>query len=330
MRSRPSPTRAAGRSRSGPAAKSTPPTSRSYGTLTLAPGPSVAAATRLTNTGTSPLYFNGGSRTFIGTPQTAGQNLALVDLHGQNAIVAGGLFVNNGFVGDSTGSGATIVADFGSLVKGAGTFANSVITQNGGKFQAGNSPGIAHFGHLVLGPGGTQAYNWQINNAMGSAGGFQEGPFPDLRSGWGLMSVEQVADPLLSVTSSGDLTWSATMAPGAQFQMSLQTLLNPTPAGTDNPGSMANFDPRTQYIWKIVQWQGNYTGPTDDGALTATADFDLTNFVNPHPGTFSLHLGTGPFDFKAIDLVYTPVPEPGTLALLGLAAVGGWRWRRRW
>ena len=106
-----------------------------------------------TNTGTSPLYFNGGSRTFIGTPQTAGQNLALVDLHGQNAIVAGGLFVNNGFVGDSTGSGATIIADFGSLVKGVGTFANRVITQNGGKFQAGNSPGKAGFGHLTLGPG---------------------------------------------------------------------------------------------------------------------------------------------------------------------------------
>jgi autotransporter-associated beta strand protein len=78
---------------------------QSYGTVSLIPGPSAAQPTRLTNLGTSPLGFNGGSRTFIGTPQTVGQNLALVDLHGQNAVVAGGLFVNNGFVGDSTGRG---------------------------------------------------------------------------------------------------------------------------------------------------------------------------------------------------------------------------------
>jgi hypothetical protein len=111
-----------------------------YGVLLLNPGPSTARATRLNNVGSSPLYFNGGSRAFIATPQTAGQNLTLVDLHGQNAVVAGGLVVNNGFVGDITASGGTIVADFGSLVKGAGTFANAVITQNGGKFQAGNGP----------------------------------------------------------------------------------------------------------------------------------------------------------------------------------------------
>ena len=140
---------------------------QSYGTADVDPGPSAAAATWLTNTGTSPLSFNGGSRTFIGTPQTAGQNLALVDLHGQNAVVAGGLFVNNGFVGDSTGSGRRSSPTSGSLVKGAGTFANAVITQNGGKFQAGNSPGKATFGQLMLGPGGTQNFNWQINNATG-------------------------------------------------------------------------------------------------------------------------------------------------------------------
>ena len=75
-------------------------------------------------------------------------------------------------------------------MKGAGTFANPVITQNGGKFQAGNSPGKATFGQLILGPGGTQNFNWQINNATGTAG-----PSADANnqvSGWSLLSAEQI------------------------------------------------------------------------------------------------------------------------------------------
>jgi fibronectin-binding autotransporter adhesin len=295
---------------------------QSYGTLTLAPGVSSSLATWLTNLGSAPLGFNGGSRTFIGTPQTAGQNLALVDLHGQNAIVAGGLFVNNGFVGDSTASGATVIADYGALVKGAGTFANAVVTQNGGKFQAGNSPGIARFGQLVLGPGGTQAFNWQINNATGVPG-----PPPDANnqvSGWGLLSSEKLVDPFTGLTSTGDLTWTSTTAAGTQFNMALQTLINPITVGQDTQGAMANFNasnpPGGQYLWKFVSWQGTYTGPTGDAALSNTVLFDASNFVNPidAAGKFSLHYnGAG----KEIDVVYA-VPEPGTLVLVGLTAVG--------
>jgi hypothetical protein len=48
--------------------------------------------------------------------------VAGIDLHGQNAVVAGGHFVNNGYVENSTNNfqgAATDVADFGSLFKGA-------------------------------------------------------------------------------------------------------------------------------------------------------------------------------------------------------------------
>jgi hypothetical protein len=286
----------------------------------------------LTNVGTSQLFFNGGSRTFIATPQTAGQNLAIVDLKGHNAVVAGGLFVNNGFVGDSTSSGATIIADYGALVKGAGTFANPVITQNGGKFQAGNSPGKATFGQLTIGPGGTQNFNWQINNATGTAG-----PSADQNgqvSGWSLLSAEQLVDPITGLTTTGNLTWTATSVAGAQFNMALQTLINPTTVGNDVQGAMANFDginpPGGQYSWKLIQWQGTYTGPTDDAALTATMLVDKTNFVNPIDpvnGTFKLHYDGAD---KQIDLVYSVVPEPGSLALVGLGGLAaGWAARRK-
>jgi fibronectin-binding autotransporter adhesin len=295
---------------------------QSYGVTTLAPGP-VGQATRLTNLGTAPLGFNSGSRTFLATPATAGQNLALLDLHGHNAVVAGGLFVNNGFVGDSTGGGATIVADYGALVKGAGTFQSSVITQNGGKFQAGNSPGLTRLESLVMGPGGTSAFNWQINNATGTAG-----PSGNPVSGWSLLSAEMLVDPFTGVLSSGDLNWTATGVPGNQLNLSAQTLTNPTVPGNDVQGSMANFDPTQNYTWKLVQWQGNYTGPTTDQALNSTVLFDLSTFVNPRDpmGVVSLHYdGTN----KSIDVVYA-VPEPGTLALVGLGGLAaGWAARRK-
>ena len=68
---------------------------QSYGTLTL--NPAVVGSnqqTLMTNTGSSAMYFNGGSRTFIGTPQTAtsgGQPtfVAGIDLEGKNLVIAG-------------------------------------------------------------------------------------------------------------------------------------------------------------------------------------------------------------------------------------------------
>jgi autotransporter-associated beta strand protein len=154
---------------------------QTYGVVTLLPAAS--GFNQITNAGTSPLSFNGGSRTFLGTPGTAANPTAGIDLHGQNAVVAGGLFVNNGYVVDSVGSGLkTVISDFGSLVKGAGFYQNSVQTVNGGKFQSGNSPGRASFGSFTFGPGGVSDYVFAIDDATGTAG-----PSPDAAghvSGW--------------------------------------------------------------------------------------------------------------------------------------------------
>ena len=303
---------------------------QTYGTLTL--NPAVVGSgqfTLLINTGISPLFFNGGSRTFLGTPQTAGPPnnpnfVAGIDLNGKNAVVAGGLFVNNGFVVDGGAAGtATIVADFGSLVKGAGFFQNGVVTINGGKFQAGNSPGAAAFGRFVLGPGGVNNYVFAIDDATGTAG-----PSPDALghvSGWGLVTVGRVFNSAQHVTTPGDFTWTAT--PGSRLTVSLDTLVNPTTVGADLPGLMDHFDPALPYNWPAVQWAGSYTGPTDPAALDAATAFDTGGFQNPIAGTFGWSLDQGD---RTLALVYTPsaVPEPGTLSLLG-AAAAGWLARRR-
>jgi fibronectin-binding autotransporter adhesin len=297
---------------------------QSYGVLTL--NPAVVGSSQFTeivNTGTSPLFFNGGSRTFLGTPATAGPPsapnfVAGIDLHGQNAEVAGGLFVNNGFVVDSTNSGtgtATIVADFGALVKGAGFFQNTIITQNGGKVQAGNSPGSISFGQFVFGPGGVSNYVFAIDDATGTAG-----PSPNaagLVSGWGLINAIHHSSG--ASTTSGSFTWTAT--PTSKLTVAIDTLVNPTTVGTDVPGLMADFNPNAAYSWPAAQWAGTYSGPTDVAALNAATSFDTSGFVNPIAGTFGWSLNTSS---QTLSLTYTPsaVPEPGTLAFTALAGLG--------
>jgi fibronectin-binding autotransporter adhesin len=306
---------------------------QSYGTLTL--NPAVVGSgqfTELVNSGMSPLFFNGGSRTFLGTPATAGPPnnpsfVAGVDLHGQNAVVAGGLFVNNGFVVDSTNNGtgtATIIADFGALVKGAGYFQNSIITQNGGKVQAGNSPGSASFGRFVFGPGGVSNYVFAIDDATGTAG-----PSPDALghvSGWGLINAVKQSVGL--ATTSGDFTWTAT--PTARLTVAIETLVNPTTVGTDVAGPMVDFNSTTAYSWPAAHWAGTYSGPTGVAALEAATSFDTSGFLNPMAGTFGWSLDSTD---QTLSLTYTPtaVPEPGAFVLTGMAAIG-WVtfWRRRW
>jgi autotransporter-associated beta strand protein len=306
---------------------------QSYGTLTVNPGTVGSGQfTVVTNVGSSPMYFNGGSRGFIGTPATANQNgqptfVAGIDLNGQNAVVTGGLLVNNGFVVDSSSGGAgtaTIIADYGSLVKGAGFYQNPVVTQNGGRVQAGNSPGFASFGRFVFGPGGVSNYVFAIDDATGAAG-----PNPDALghvSGWGLLKA--VRQSVGSITTSGDFTWTAT--PTDRLTVAIDTLVNPTTVGTDVPGLMANFDPTRSYSWLAAQWTGGYAGPNDVAALNAATTFDAGGFANPIAGTFGWSLNP---PSHTLSLVYTPsaVPEPGTLMLVGAATFGfvGWHLRGR-
>ena len=232
-----------------------------FGTLTL--NPAVIGSnqqTLMTNTGSSAMFFNGGSRTFIGTPQTAtsgGQPtfVAGMDLEGKNLVIAGGLFVNNGFVSDFSATKGSIIVDFGALYKGAGFTGVAIVTQNGGKVQAGNSPGSASFGKFVFGPGGVNNYVFAIDDATGQAG-----PSPDRRSSqrsgtWSKRSSSSVG----STTTTGDFTWTA--SPADRLTFAIDTLVNPTRVGTDVAGQMADFDPTAAYSWPAVRWAGTYPAP---------------------------------------------------------------------
>jgi autotransporter-associated beta strand protein len=327
---------------------------QTYGVLTINPGSfngTTGKVTQLSNTGSSPLHFDGGSRTFISNiAQVANQN-AGIDVGGNDAIVAGGLFVNNGFVFDSVGAGThRVVADYGALVKGAGFYQPLPRTINGGTFIAGNSPGRASTGTIVLGglndpDGGLSDFTWQINNAgpsraYPSATGVS-GPSANAAkqvSGWGTLLAVAGISP---VATNGNFRWDAT--PTDKLTIHLQTLLAPDDesgnssatggygsAGDMTPGLMADFDPTHSYSWRLFAYAGGYAGPTDTATLDASTNLDTSGFINPHAGRFDLVLNQSA---REMDLVFTPtaVPEPGTLALtaLGFGALRILHRRRR-
>jgi hypothetical protein len=125
--------------------------------------------------------------------------------------------------------------------------------------------------------------------------------------------------------TSGDFLWTAD--PSHKLTVALETLLNPTTAGGDEAGPMAHFDAAQSYSWPAVTWAGAYTGPADAAALDAATTFDAAGFLNPVGGTFGWALDA---TSRTLSLTYTPVPEPGTLALVGTAAVAiAWARRRQ-
>jgi hypothetical protein len=271
---------------------------QSYGTLHLAPG--TDGVTRLTNAGTTDLAFNAGSRTFVSDVANIGNLNAGIDLNGHDAVVTGGLFVNNGFVVDSAGGTHTVVADAGALVKGAGFYQNPVVTQTGGRFQAGNSPGATNFGTFVFGPGGTSNYLWQINDATATAGPTPPpAPAPQEVRGWSL--VRAVQQTVGTVTTPGDFGWTAT--PTSRLTVELMTLLAPAAVGADPLGPMEHFNPDAPHSWTLVTYVGTYTGPTSNAALNAATLFDTTRFQNTFGGSFGWNLDT---TAKTLSLVYTP------------------------
>jgi hypothetical protein len=229
------------------------------------------------------------------------------------------------------------IMDLGTLLRGHGTSPSGANGKTGGQPVrecpgcGGNRPN----GQLTIGPGATTSFVWQINdagpsptypNAPGVAG-----PTPNANnqvSGWSLIVVNKIINPLTGTFSTGDLAWTATPAPGSQFQLALETLMNPTTVGNDNPGPMGDFDPRINYAWPFIAWEGNYIGPTTSAQLTADTLFDATGFANPILGTFALQFDS--VNSKQIDIVYlTSVPEPGTLGLVAVGALGVWRAVRR-
>ena len=126
-------------------------------------------------------------------------------------------------------------------------------------------------------------------------------------SGWGL--VESVVVQTGKATTPGGFLFTAD--PSHILTVALQTLVS-----TKVVGPIADFDPARAYVWPAVRWDGGYNGPGDAAALAAATTFDTAGVPQPDRRRARLELDAGG---HTLSLTYTPVPEPGTLGLAGLA-----------
>ncbi|MFO0942548.1 MAG: hypothetical protein U0930_17570 [Pirellulales bacterium] len=241
----------------------------------------------LNNSGTD-LVLGGGSTTFIGSQSVNGGR---IDLGGQSLLLRGGLLVNNG--GDfASGNGVrngTTVVDFGGLAKGDGYY-SSIVTQNGGVYSPGNSPGRGEIGNFVINSGGTLLI--EINDATGVAG-----PTSGLTRGWDMVSVETLE---LNSTASDN------------FLVSLRSLLAPS---GDLPGLADHFDANLAFSWKIIDVTGSTNGVFDPLAFR----LDTSNFLNQtNGGQFSLSSLGGDIFLNFTPLI-TAVPEPSSALTVAIA-----------
>ena len=218
---------------------------------------------------------------------------------GNTAVAEGELVVS----GNIASSAQTSVESGGTL-SGSGTVGNTIILA-GGTGSPGNSPGTMTVdGNLIWNGGGN--YNWQIHDALGTAGN----PL-----GW----------DLYDVTGSLDLT---ALTVGSEFNINLWSLSGISP---DASGNALNFTPGQNYTWVIVA--------TDLGVLGFDEDYFNINVVatNGTDGFANALLG-GLFGLQVtgnnLELTFTAsaaVPEPGTWAAAALlvAAAVGLRLKRR-
>ena len=202
--------------------------------------------------------------------------------------------------GANTYTGATTVS--AGLLAASGTAAPAAIAVNsGGAFSPGNSVGSATTGAATWNSGGK--YYFEIDSATGSAG-----------SAWDLWSV------------TGNLTDTSAFTVSAITESSNGVL-----------GQMANFNNANSYQWLLASTTG--TMPSN---LVSLLTLDGSGFQNALAGTGHIYLSESS-NYKSLYLNYsptggtghaslaTPVPEPGTLALLAAALAGllAYVWRKR-
>jgi fibronectin-binding autotransporter adhesin len=232
-----------------------------------------------------------GSNTYTGATRVLAGTLAL---SGAGSIAGSAIIeVRSGATFDVAGLASPFSLAAGQTLAGAGTVNGPVVLATGTV-----SPGVAGagsgIGTLTTGSTtlGNGSFALQMTNASAGAG-----------VGWDLLQTTSLVLP-----GAGEL-----------FTIGLASVL-----GNGSPGLASGFDSTTAGSWRII------------GATDLVGTFDASRFA-VNTADFANSLGGGSFsvtntgaDGTGLYLSFTPVPEPSTIALLGIGiGLAGWRLRRQ-
>lgn len=197
-------------------------------------------------------------------------------------------------INGSTVASSAFTVNNGGTLGGTGTIAGSVTLNNGGTLSPGASIESLASGSNTWNGGGIFNFEFDTDGGTGSAG-----------TNW----------DLLSIAGNLDLTGASS---GSPVVFNLITM-----ADSITPGSLGSWNENVDHTW------AGFVTTTSGVASFAANKFNITTtgFQNPINGTFSI-VQNG----NNLDLVYTAVPEPSTLALFGFGAMAAWglcRNRRR-
>jgi autotransporter-associated beta strand protein len=238
----------------------------------------ISGSNSLTKSGNGTLTLK-GNKTYLGGTTVNGGTL-LVDSTGSiassSSVVNGGLLNVNGTAGN-------VEVNSGGSFGGEGTV-GAVTLKDGSFLKPGNSPGLLRASSSIWAAGST--YNWEINNATGTAG-----------VNWDLFSVTGALD--LSELSSEK-----------KMNLVLESL------------SIVNFSITTPYSWVIAQ-AGSFTGNLIDGAdVTNLFNINATAFNggNLPANGFKVEVGTSG-DLRTLNLMAIPEPSSGSLMVFAVASL---------
>lgn len=212
--------------------------------------------------------------------------LSAANTYTGNTVIQQGVLRISNTSGSGTGSGNVTINAAGTLA-GNGNVSGAVIVN--GTVSPGNSVGALTTGAQTWNAGGKALVEMKDVDAGEGAG-------------WDFLTI------------NGALTVTAT--PANRFQVDLRSL---TPA--ENPGLIADFDPTQSYTWRLVSTRDGITFAGGDESTVF--DLLLGGFYNHlQGGSFSLSRSS---DNRGLLLNFRPIPEPGTLATLGLGLSAlGW------